>query len=316
MKYTTRPGVTLIEVLVVISITSLLVALLLPAVVQVRSAAERLSCQSQLRQISLAMQNYESATGKLPPAMTQPPGYRGLAYLQWTYHLAGYMELDAHWRKAEEDYARQPDPFTPTQHRGFAQPIKVYSCPSDHRTLQTWNFTFLYSLARPRPTIRLKTALNSYIGNGGDLSQNRNGIMLTNGGVTMQGITDGTSNTLAFGERPPPSSLHFGWVYAAWGANAGGNGELAAVLGVRDKNTYTRLPYDHPLKVCGSGPFPFQMPDTRARTDCTMFQYWSLHDGGANFAFADGSVRFLPYSADTILPALATRNGGEVVELP
>ncbi len=43
---------------------------------------------------------------------------------------------------------------------------------------------------------------------------------------------------------------------------------------------------------------------------------WSLHGGGANFAFCDGSVRFLPYSADAILPALATRAGGEVVAVP
>jgi prepilin-type processing-associated H-X9-DG protein len=43
------------------------------------------------------------------------------------------------------------------------------------------------------------------------------------------------------------------------------------------------------------------------------FHFWSLHPGGANFAFADGSVRFLAYSANTILPALATRAGGEVV---
>ena len=46
------------------------------------------------------------------------------------------------------------------------------------------------------------------------------------------------------------------------------------------------------------------------------FQFWSLHPGGANFAFADGSVRFLPFAADSVLPALATRAGGEVATLP
>ncbi|MEO2089144.1 MAG: H-X9-DG-CTERM domain-containing protein, partial [Gemmataceae bacterium] len=49
---------------------------------------------------------------------------------------------------------------------------------------------------------------------------------------------------------------------------------------------------------------------------CDAFHFWSLHSGGANFAFADGSVHFLNYSADAILPALATRAGGEVVALP
>lgn len=47
-----------------------------------------------------------------------------------------------------------------------------------------------------------------------------------------------------------------------------------------------------------------------------MFHFWSLHSGGANFAFADGSVRFLRYSAEPIMPALATRAGGEAVSLP
>jgi prepilin-type processing-associated H-X9-DG protein len=47
-----------------------------------------------------------------------------------------------------------------------------------------------------------------------------------------------------------------------------------------------------------------------------VFHYWSLHPGGAHFAMCDGSVHFLSYSADKILPALATRAGGEAVEMP
>jgi prepilin-type processing-associated H-X9-DG protein len=47
-----------------------------------------------------------------------------------------------------------------------------------------------------------------------------------------------------------------------------------------------------------------------------MFHFWSPHAGGANFLWADGSVRFLRYDAKPLMPALATRNGGEVVDLP
>jgi len=49
---------------------------------------------------------------------------------------------------------------------------------------------------------------------------------------------------------------------------------------------------------------------------CDQFHFWSLHSGGANFVFADGSVHYLPYSSDNIFPALATRAGGETVSIP
>ena len=64
------------------------------------------------------------------------------------------------------------------------------------------------------------------------------------------------------------------------------------------------------------GPFAYKQPALNVTPDCAPFQYWSLHSGGANFAFADGSVRFLTYSADAVLPALATRAGGEVAGPP
>jgi prepilin-type processing-associated H-X9-DG protein len=73
-----------------------------------------------------------------------------------------------------------------------------------------------------------------------------------------------------------------------------------------------------------SSPFDVECANTQSsryfygRIDnpCDRFHYWSLHPGGANFIFADGSVRFLAYTADPILGALATRAGGEVVTVP
>jgi len=65
---------------------------------------------------------------------------------------------------------------------------------------------------------------------------------------------------------------------------------------------------------CPTGPYQFQ--PGRLDHECDVFHFWSLHPGGANFAMCDGSVHFLSYSADKILPALATRAGNEAVELP
>ena len=81
-----------------------------------------------------------------------------------------------------------------------------------------------------------------------------------------------------------------------------------AVLGVRAKNLGGYAP------GCETGPYSFR--GGKLTDMCSAFGYWSLHTGGANFALADGSVRFLRYEADEIMPALATRNGGESAGVP
>ncbi len=125
--------------------------------------------------------------------------------------------------------------------------------------------------------------------------------------VRFADIVDGTSNTLLAGERPPSPDFWFGWWYA--GAGEAGTGAGDMVLGARELNvnasTYTA--------ACPVGPYSFK--PGKIQEMCDVFHFWSLHDGGANFLFCDGSVRFLTYSADSILPALATRAGGEIVSL-
>jgi prepilin-type processing-associated H-X9-DG protein len=81
------------------------------------------------------------------------------------------------------------------------------------------------------------------------------------------------------------------------------------LLGVRERNIGARY-----ASWCAAGPYHF-VPGTVSE-QCDLFHFWSPHPGGANFAFADGSVHFLRYDADAILPALATRAGGEVVAIP
>jgi prepilin-type processing-associated H-X9-DG protein len=109
------------------------------------------------------------------------------------------------------------------------------------------------------------------------------------------------------GERPPPDSLQAGWWYSShWGHGPGAHGpNNAIVLGG------LRL-----VSNDGCGPLRGTFGPGQTGNPCDRFHLWSLHSGGANFAFADGSVRFLGYAAEPFIIALATRSGGEIVDLP
>lgn len=97
--------------------------------------------------------------------------------------------------------------------------------------------------------------------------------------------------------------MRFGWWYLGWGQEQDGSCEM--LMGVRELNR--KFPECPP-----SGSFqPGKLTEF-----CDVLNFWSLHSGGANFAYADGSVKFLSYEADAIIPALASRNGGETVQVP
>ena len=88
-----------------------------------------------------------------------------------------------------------------------------------------------------------------------------------------------------------------------------GTGSVNHVLGVREKNMFT----DN-YGSCSGGPYQFVAG--AEDQPCDRFHFWSYHPGGANFALCDGSVRFITYSGDAVLPALATRAGKETVTVP
>jgi prepilin-type N-terminal cleavage/methylation domain-containing protein/prepilin-type processing-associated H-X9-DG protein len=295
-----RQAMTLIELLVVLAIIAVLLGLLLSAVQRVRESANRLTCVNHLKQIGLANHHYHDSRGSLPVGCSYLDGKDPQPHMTWMTRLLPYLEQEALWKQALQAYEAEKFFEYPPHLEILGHVQDVYTCPSDPRTLQPALFHPGFS--------GLRVALTAYQGVEGRDQTTRDGLFYLDSHVRFADITDGTSNTLAVGERPPSPDMSMGWWYAGWGQSKDGSAD--SVLGVRELRKYTGGAYTN----CSPGPFHY-----RAGTlwnACDAFHFWSMHPGGAHFLFADGSVHFLSYSADPLMPALATRNGGEAVTVP
>ncbi len=288
------PAFTLLELVVVIGIIGLLLALTLPAVQHMRAAAARASCGNNLKQLGLALHAYHDTAHVLPPGMSNQPTGEQYPCMSWHARLLPYVEQQNLWDVTVQAYAQDWNFAHDPPHVGFATVVRVFACPADGRTAQLGAFA------------GLPVAFTDYLGVEGINSVRKDGVLFLNSSIRFADITDGTSNTLAVGERPPSADGYFGWWYG--GVGQGGDGSADMVLGVREKC------YSYRARDCPKGPYAFG--PGRADNMCDTFHFWSHHAGGANFLFVDGAVHFLPYSAQPIMRALATRAGGEAVSLP
>lgn len=288
-----RLAFTLIELLVVLAIIAILTALLLAAVQQARAAAHRTACLHNLKQLALALHGYHDARKTLPPGLASPGSGELYPYLGWPARILPYLEQEALWREIDIAFRHDADFLHVPPHVHRATVVPAFSCPADGRTFA--------------PSTRLRgmsVAFTSYLGNAGIDLTTQDGLLYVDSRVRLTDATDGASNTLLIGERPPSGDERYGWWYAGWGQRKTGSAEM--VLGVREQNVAERH--------CWGG--PYQFGPGREENSCDAFHYWSPHSGGGHFAFADGSARFLSYAADPLLPALATRAGREPINLP
>jgi prepilin-type processing-associated H-X9-DG protein len=291
-----RQALTLVELLIVIGIIAILMGLLLPAVQMAREAARRTSCGSQMRQLGLAAANYESAKGRFPAGYTGPTAPR--RFNTWITTLLPYLEQSAVYDQMVADYAATPDPFAnPSAHRGFGHTLPLLICPSSTSGWEPATDLTGY------PAV----AFTTYFGVNGQDFTTRDGIFYLDSKTRTAEIRDGLSNTIMIGERPPSTDRWFGWWYAGYGQL--GTSSLDSLMGAHERNIGSRG-----NSICGGGPFSFR--PGHSEFQCSSLHYWSQHPGGAQFVFADGSVKFLAYESADILPALASRTGGEVVAMP
>ncbi len=291
-----RRGFTLLELLVVIAILAVLAGLLLGGVQKVRAAAARTKCANNLRQLGLALQGYHDARGALPPGNSADRPANPYPFASWAAFVLPHVEQGESWRQLQAAYSQDRYFATPPHATYRARPLALFGCPADART--------------PGPSTRYTKAgapyaLTAYLGVMGRTALSEDGVLYSDSKVRLTDIRDGTSSTLLAGERPPDAGEEMGWCYA--GVGQLDTGSLDSVLGVRETNQWVVA------KNCFRGPYNFG-PGSVDNV-CDAFHFWSLHPGGANFAFCDGSVRFLTYAADAMMPALASRAGGEVAAL-
>lgn len=289
-----RTGITLIELIVVLAIGAVLMALTLGGVQRVRAEAARASCANNLRQIGIAAQNYHSRRGSLPPGTRRAK--EDMAFASWLTRLLPYLDQEPLWAAAQADYKRQPAFWYPEPHPNQTRVVKLFICPADGREMGT-------------NEDGTTAAFTHYLGvKSGPIWHANDGVFFQDSKVRFSDISDGTSQTLLAGERPPDPRSYFCWWYAGIGQDfVKMDGVCDYLMSVREINRTFRLP------TCEGGPYHFQ--DDDPDNECSVLHFWSRHPGGGHFAFCDGSVRFLRYSVDELLPALATRAGGEVVPL-
>jgi len=297
---TTRRGFALVELLLVLGVIGILIGLLLPAVQQARGSASRIACLNNLKQIGLALHNYHDSYGRFPPPDQVPWFDDQFPGPGWMVRILPQMEQDGLYQDAVDAFRRDPNPLDNPPHIGLATVVRSYVCPVDSRLLVPLT-----------DQLGVRAAFTSYIGIGGGIPPGEQnglpGVFGSETGVRITDITDGTSTTIAVGERPPPDSLQAGWWYPGWYAN--GEGERAPNNNI----------YFPPINIFGPNPsclVTVSFGPGQTENPCDRFHLWSLHRGGANFLFADGSVRFLSYSAEPLMIPLATINGGEVVDVP
>jgi len=318
-----RRGFTLVELLVVIAIIGILIALLLPAVQAAREAARRAQCSNNLKQIGLAMHNYESSYKSLPA------GAYSCCWGTWLVAVLPYLEEtnleDQYDHRGKFDIPDSSYRYGAARNQPVTtQRVQAYTCPSDTPTSHYTGITCHNYVVNMGNT--------GFVVRGGDVKEGAelqvDGVIYRGAPFTISGweysdgrkvnakvskfrdLPDGTSHTLMLseviqgqGDSPNADLRGFSW----WGYAAGFETFLppnASQPDVMQSAGYCNN--QHPRNPPCIGPHSESQPMTMAAR--------SRHSGGVQTANCDGSVRFISENVDLrVWRALSTANGGETV---
>ena len=289
-----RSGFTLIELLVVMAIIAVLIALLLPAVQAAREAARRCQCVNNLVQLGIAIQNYESSHEMLPPGVVNPTGPISNTpsgyHMSWMTQILPFIEQKNAFKKINFN-AGVYDPSNGTVRRHV---IGGFSCPSEN-----------FSAGSNKPGTSSYAACHNDVE--APIDAGNKGVFFLNSHIRYDDITDGTAFTIFISEKPRDSG-ELGWMSGTRGTlrNMGHAVNAANFAGILN------APGEDDEEDDAERPKPVATGDSNPSLQVGGFG--SKHPGGANFAFGDGSVKFIRAGISSkVLRLLGNRADGELL---
>jgi prepilin-type N-terminal cleavage/methylation domain-containing protein len=298
-----RRAFTLVELLVVIAIIGVLVALLLPAVQAAREAARRMSCQNNIKQLSLAMHNYHDSLGQLVSGCISMNG------TSWTVLMLPYIEqrnlhenfdfspgiytTNMGIRRAQNGLTKVPMflcPSSPAQK--MMMPAPSYPLPADliNGNIPPFTLHYFINMGPKGQSPAGQTYEHRSVGSHGGFSQQ--GVCEINSKYKFKDITDGTAFTFLLGE----------------------NSRHDTKYGSRFRNWMRGCDNSGADEICGCRNYvnAINTPVLASATTFNDIAMGSQHPAGANFSLCDGTVRFVSQNIDLgIYKATSSRNGEE-----
>lgn len=331
-----RRGFTLIELLVVIAIIAVLIALLLPAVQQAREAARRTQCRNNLKQLGLALHNYESSVTTLPPNMV-PGGNFAYSAGNWGVlaYLSPYLDQTNIYNSMNLNMptyqSSSPYNIDPSNQKAASTIVPMFLCPSD----KAKSLGNDYGVTGLSPSNYCANQGTGIITGANGSPYDASGVMYANSRVRLGDITDGTSNTACMsesllGDGPtsasgaiPAAGAQKVYAYLTTYASSLDDASCAGATSWNIQDLRQFLWFSGEIRNTAYN--HYYTPNSKnwdCITNASGLGYTAIgwkaarsnHVGGVTLLMCDGAVRFVSNSVDLATwRGISTRAGGEIV---